>query len=242
MSILPHGDLHHLISAYGYWIVGGMVALEGIGVPVPGETTLIAAAILAASSPDLNIALVIVAAAGGAILGDNVGFWAGRAFGSRLLLRFGRQVGLTEGKIKLGCYLFLRQGRKIVFVGRFVAVLRTLAPFLAGTNRMVWSRFIAADAIGAIVSATAYGFGAYFFGKEMHRLAGPIGFATPAATAIVVVAGVIFIRRHVTHLEAEAERTLPGPLRVGGRRRPRSRGMSRRARSFAPMPLSKLAG
>ncbi len=221
MSILRHGDLHHLISAYGYWIVAGMVGLEGIGVPVPGETTLIAAAILAASSPDLNIAFVIAVAAGGAILGDNLGFWAGRAFGSRLLLRFGRYVGLTEGKIKLGRYLFLRQGRKIVFVGRFVAVLRTLAPFLAGTNRMAWSQFVAADVTGAVVWATAYGFGAYLFGEEMHRLAGPIGFTALAAAAIVGVAGVIFIRRHMTRLEAEAERALPGPLRVGRQKKAR---------------------
>lgn len=92
-----------------------------MGIPLPGETTLIAAAVVAGTTHVLGIWFVIAAAAGGAILGDNVGFWVGREFGYWLLLRYGRYVRLTERRIKLGQYLFDRYGGEVVFFGRFVA-------------------------------------------------------------------------------------------------------------------------
>jgi membrane protein DedA with SNARE-associated domain len=122
----------HLIATYGYWTVGGIIALESMGLPLPGEATLIAAAVYAATTHHLNIWLVIAAAATGAIVGDNIGYWIGREIGYRLLLRYGHYVYLTEARIKLGQYLFFRHGGKIVFFGRFVAVLRALAAILAG--------------------------------------------------------------------------------------------------------------
>ena len=133
--------LAHLIQTYGYWAIGGIVALESMGFPLPGETVLVAAAIYAGTTHDLEILFVIVAAATGSVLGNIVGFWIGREGGYRLLLRYGHYVRLTERKIKLGQYLFLRHGGKIVFFSRFVAVLRAVAALLAGANRMNWSRF-----------------------------------------------------------------------------------------------------
>jgi membrane protein DedA with SNARE-associated domain len=117
----------HLIAPYGYWTVGGIIALESMGLPLPGEATLVAAAVYAATTHHLNIWLVIAAAATGAIVGDNIGYWIGREIGYPLLLRYGHYVYLTEARIKLGQYLFFRHGGKIVFFGRFVAVLRALA-------------------------------------------------------------------------------------------------------------------
>jgi membrane protein DedA with SNARE-associated domain len=102
---------------------------------------LLVAAIDAGTTHQLSIVLVILAATCGAILGDNLGFWIGREGGYRLLRRYGRYIGFNERRVKLGLYLFRTQGGKIVFFGRFVAVLRAWAAFLAGVNRMQWSRF-----------------------------------------------------------------------------------------------------
>ena len=107
-----------------------------MGIPFPGETMLLVAAISAGTIHHLSLLLVIVAAASGAIVGDNLGYWIGRQGGSRLLRRYGRSLQLAERKLKLGQYLFRKHGGKVVFLGRFIAVLRAWAAFLAGTNRM----------------------------------------------------------------------------------------------------------
>lgn len=207
-----HGTLHHLIATYGYGVVACIVGFEGVGVPLPGETTLIVAALYAASGHDLAIGGVIAAAAVGAIVGDNVGFLVGRQFGYRLLFRFRDRLRIPDGKIKLGQYLFQRYGRAVAFVARFVALLRSVAPLLAGANRMRWSHFAVADAAGVVVWASIYGGGAYAFGQEIHRLARPAAWALLGAAAVGLVAGFRALRRHLDVLEAEAERALPGPL------------------------------
>jgi membrane protein DedA with SNARE-associated domain len=126
--------------------------LESAGVPLPGETILVSASIYASTLRGLDIRFVIAAAAAGAIVGDNIGFWVGRTFGQRLLTRRGYLIGLDERKLKLGQYLFMRHGGKIVFFGRFVALLRTLAAILAGVNRFSPLRFFVLN-WAAILSA-----------------------------------------------------------------------------------------
>jgi len=200
-------------------VVGGAVALESTGIPVPGEATLVAAAIYAATTHDLNIWLVIAAAACGAILGDNIGMWLGREVGYRLLVRYGPRIGLSERRIKLGQYLFRRHGGKVVFFGRFVAVLRVLAAFLAGANRMPWPRFFVFNAAGGIVWATLYGLSAYYLGAAVQHVARPVGIAVGAVAILAVIGSMIFLRRHEQQLEDEAERAMPGPLRPPGRQR-----------------------
>ena len=214
-------DLLHLLNTYGYWAVLVFVAIESTGIPFPGETMLLVAAIYAGTTHRLSIALVIAAAASGAILGDNLGFWIGREGGYRLLRRYGRYIRLEERRLKLGQYLFMRHGGKVVFFGRFVAVLRAWAAFLAGTNRMPWPRFLFFNAAGGIIWATLYGLGGYFLGDNVHRLTGTIGTVALVLAVLVIIAFLVFLRRNEHRLEEEAERALPGPLSAY---EPRNRG------------------
>src|SRR5256885_11355880 len=142
MFHIATSDLMHLLTTYGYWAVLVFVAIESTGIPFPGETMLLVAAIYAGTTHLLFIPLVIVAAASGAILGDNLGFWVGREGGYRLLRRFGRYLRMEERRLKLGQYVFMKYGGKVVFFRRFFAVLPTWTAFLASTNRMRWPRFL----------------------------------------------------------------------------------------------------
>jgi membrane protein DedA with SNARE-associated domain len=212
MHLLSHGDILHWVSTYGYLAVGVIVALESLGLPLPGETALIAASIAASTSHGGNIWLVISAAGAGAIVGDNIGYLIGRAFGSRLLINYGHYVRIQERRIKLGRYLFLRYGGAVVFFGRFVALLRALAALLAGANCMPWSRFLLFNAAGGIAWALVYGFGAYYLGREVSRLGGPVA-AGVSIFALAAIAGtVIIIHRREEKLIEKAEAALPGPV------------------------------
>jgi membrane protein DedA with SNARE-associated domain len=206
-------NIPDLISTYGCWAVALIVTLESMGVPLPGETTVIAMAIYAAKTGQTNIAAVIGAAAAGAILGDNIGYWIGWKFGYPLVVRYGRYIRLTEPRLKLGQYLFLRYGGRIVFLGRFVAEIRTFGALLAGINCMDWGRFLVANAAGGIVWATVYGLGGYLVGDRVPHLLGPVGIALFAAVVVAAVAMFVFLRRNEGRLQAEAEKALPGPLR-----------------------------
>ena len=145
-SLMP--TIAHLIHDYGLAVVAGVIGLECIGLPFPGETVLILASIFAGTKHDLNIISVVLTAAGGAIVGQMVGYVIGREFGYWLLLRYGSYLRITESRIKLGEYLFLRHGGKIVIVARFIPVLRSLAGILAGANRMPWRQFLACQCGG----------------------------------------------------------------------------------------------
>ena len=205
-------ELHHLFATYGIWTVALIVGLESLGVPLPGEAVLIVASVYAATH-DGNIALVIAAASIGAIVGDNIGYMIGRTFGYRLVLKFGSRVGLTEGRIKLGQYLFLKYGGAVVFFGRFFAVLRFLAAFLAGVNQLAWPRFLIANALGGLVWASVVGISAYTLGRGIHKVQGPIGAVGIAIAIGIVIAVSMYLRRHEAELQAQAEAALPGPLR-----------------------------
>ena len=155
---------------------------------------------------------MIAAASFGAIMGDSIGFWLGRAFGLWLLMRFGRYLRITERRVRLGQYLFHRHGGKVVFFGRFVAVLRALAAFLAGTNRMSWPRFLAFNAAGGIVWSGLYGGGAYLFGSRIKHLLGPVGLTLGVLAVGLAIVGVVFVHRHEERLADAAERAMPGPV------------------------------
>lgn len=205
-------DFQSLLTHFGPWAVFVLVALESAGIPLPGETSLVAAAVLAGRSQDGAIGEIVGLAAAGAIFGDNVGFWVGRAFGLRLLVAHGSRIGLDEDRLRLGQYLFLRYGGAIVFFGRFVAVLRAFAAVLAGANKLPPSRFFLFNAAGGILWACIFGFGGYFLGADFHRIAGPFGLAALAVALAGLVVFTRYLREHEARLIAQARAALPGPL------------------------------
>ncbi len=209
MSLVEH--FQPFVAHYGYLAVLVFVALESAGVPLPGETALVSAAIFAEHGT-LNIYLVIACAAAAAIAGDNAGYWVGRELGFPLVYRYGRALRIDEGRLKVGQYLFLRHGGKIVFFGRFVAVLRAFAAFLAGVNHLPWARFLFFNALGGVVWATIFGLGGFFLGRAFEHYARPVGFAALIAALIGVFVASRFVAHHEALLRAEAEAALPGPL------------------------------
>jgi membrane protein DedA with SNARE-associated domain len=206
----------NLISTYGAWIVGAVVAVESMGIPVPGETMLVTAAMYAGATGKLSITHIVLAAIAGGIAGDNAGFWIGRTVGFRWVMRHRSTLRLTPRRLKLGQYLFLRHGGKVVFFGRFVAVLRALAALLAGLNCMDWRRFLFFNALGAVVWAAVFGIGAYAFGETLASALPNIGVVLGIAAVGAVVAALVVARRYERRLEDKAERALPGPLEGPG--------------------------
>ena len=207
-------QLGHLIVQHGYWVVAAIVALESMGVPLPGETTLISAAIYAGSTHGLDVRVLVAAAALGAIAGDNAGFWLGHRYGYRLLLRYGYAIRMNERRIKLGQFMFERHGGKVVFFGRFVAFLRVVAALLAGINCMDWRRFMMFNALGGIAWAALFGWAGYTFGEAIESVTMPFAILSVTVAVAGFLLGIWFLRRHELSLEQQAERAHPGPLRV----------------------------
>lgn len=205
-------SVHHLIASFGYFGVAFVIGLESMGIPLPGETALISAALYAATTHHMSIYGVIGAAVAGAVIGDNIGYVIGRELGLPVLVRVGPRIGIGERKLKLGRYLFDRYGVAVVFFGRFVAVLRTLAAFLAGVSQMHWLVFFIANLAGAIFWAGTYGTAAYVLGREIHKLVGPVGITLLILAAIAIIVGIVLIRKHEKRLEDVAEAEYPGPI------------------------------
>jgi membrane protein DedA with SNARE-associated domain len=194
------------LITHGYLAILLVVAVEAMGVPVPGETMLVLASVYAGTTHHMEIGLVIAAASTGAILGDNLGFLVGQYGGYRLLHRYGKYIRLDERRLRLGQYLFDRHGGKVVFFGRFLPILRMWAAFLAGTHRMAWPRFLTFNAAGGVIWATSVGLAAFVFGNSLLRSGGLVSVASAALAlfAVGVVALVMHRREH--RLQAQAER------------------------------------
>ena len=201
-----------LLATYGYAAVFLMIGAESVGILLPGETTLILAALYAGATGRLSIAGVILAAALGAIIGDNIGYVLGRTGGYVLLRRYGHYVRVDEHRVKIGRYLFDRHGGKVVFFGRFISLLRTYAAFLAGTLRMAWRRFLFFNAAGGIIWALVYGLGFYYFGSVLEALRTPVDIALVIVAVLLSIGAILFIRRKEKQLGVAAERAYPGPL------------------------------
>jgi membrane protein DedA with SNARE-associated domain len=182
-----------LFARYGYAVVFVGVFLENTGVPVPGETALLAGAALAHAGR-LSLLWVIVTAVCGATLGDNVGFWIGRRGGRTLAERYGARVGLTRRRLARFDRFFERHGAKTVFIARFVTGLRVVCAVLAGGSGMSWRTFLFYNATGAIAWATAVGVAGYLLGQSWSLLVEWIGRTSLAALVIVVLAA-IFVAR-----------------------------------------------
>jgi membrane protein DedA with SNARE-associated domain len=205
-------NLDSLLATYGYLAVFFFVGIESIGIPVPGETMLITAAIYAGTTGRLSIFWVIVASSAGAIVGDNIGYTIGRTGGYRLVKRYGRYIRLEENRLRLGQYLFRKHGSKVVFFGRFISVLRIFAAFLAGVNHMHWRRFLIFNAAGGIIWSTIYGTAAYLLGQQLLRLSGPADLVLAIVGVAVIVAVIIFLRRNEARLQREADQAMARPV------------------------------
>jgi membrane protein DedA with SNARE-associated domain len=207
-------SIAHLIHVYGLLVVAGLIGLECVGLPFPGESVLIVASVIAGTKDDLNIASVILTAAGAAIIGRMIGYVIGLECGYWLLIRYGGYLWITESRIKLGQYLFLRHGGKIILIAQFFPVLRSIAGILAGANRMPWPRLMLTNIIGAFLWATFFGLVAYSLGRQVDRFGGWMVLVFGLVVLILVVVAAVFVRRHEAQLAAEAEEALPGPLKL----------------------------
>jgi membrane protein DedA with SNARE-associated domain len=159
------GFLHSLaplLDHYGYLAVALIVLIESFGPPLPGETVIIAASIYAGAGT-LNIWAVGVIAFSAAVVGDNIGFVIGRRGGRALIDRYGRYIGATPERFEKAEAFFVRHGYWIVVVARFVEGLRQLNGIIAGTVAMPWLRFLAANAVGALLWVSLWTLGPYFF-------------------------------------------------------------------------------
>ncbi|HXW80348.1 MAG TPA: DedA family protein [Acidimicrobiales bacterium] len=202
----------HLIHNYGYWAVFLFVAAESLGVPIPGETAVIAAGAYAGATHKLNPWLIFAVAALAAILGNIAGYWIGSKGGFALARRYGNKVHLDERKLKVGRYVLDRQGAKVVFFGRFISILRTYVAFLAGTLHMQWLKFLGASIAGAIVWSGIYTAASYKAANTIKRLSGILDLALGLTAIAVVVVVLLLVRQQVSKLGDKAEAAYPGPL------------------------------
>jgi undecaprenyl-diphosphatase len=184
-----------LFARYGYTVVFLGVFLENTGLPVPGETALLAGAALAKFGR-LSLPWVIVTAVAGAILGDNLGFLIGRRGGRRLAVRHGPKIGLTAKRLAQFDDFFHRHGAKTVFLARFITGLRVFGAMLAGASGLQWGRFLFYNATGAVAWSTAVGVAGYSLAYSWETLERWIGRSGLIALAIIaVVGGIAFMRR-----------------------------------------------
>jgi membrane protein DedA with SNARE-associated domain len=206
-------DIHHLISTFGYLAIFLIIAGESMGIPLPGETTLVSAAIYAGVTHRLNPVYIILAAFLGAVVGDNIGFLIGKVGGYRLLRRFGKYIKLDESKLKVGQYLFMLHGGKIVFIGRFFSLLRTWAAFLAGVNKMHWKKFLFFNAAGGFVWASFYGSFGFLLGRHFSEFSRTVRISFFIIGTLFVIFTTIYLYYNLKALEKKAEKALPGPLK-----------------------------
>ena len=180
------GLVHH----YGLIALFLIVMLESGGIPLPGETALVAAGVFA-SSGDLNIAAVIAVAAAAAIIGDNLGYWVGRTGGRRVLERSPRLSRWSARVLPWSEAYFHRHGAKTIFIGRFFSVLRVTAAWMAGVSHMRWWRFFAWNAAGGICWALLVGLVAYFAGHAAADAISRYGLIGGLAIAVLAGAGLL---------------------------------------------------
>jgi membrane protein DedA with SNARE-associated domain len=173
----------------GYAAVFALVAVETMGIPVPAEAALIAAALLAHRGQMDIVTLVLVAAAG-AIVGDNIGFAIGRRVGRRVFLAPGPLQEHRRRVLGVGEPFFARHGAKAVFLGRWVTLLRIASAWLAGINGMSWPTFVVFNALGGICWAASVGFSVYLLGHFAEKAIAIVG---PLALGGVIVLGALWL-------------------------------------------------
>jgi undecaprenyl-diphosphatase len=195
--------LLQLVTSYGYVGVALLVTLEGIGLPVPGETALITAAALAAQG-HLSIVGVLLAASLGTILGGSGGYWIGREGGLALTGRAGRWLRVNPRRLDRARGYFDRYGAKVVFLGRFVAVLRIVVALVAGVVRMPFGLFTVYNALGGICWSLIFGSAGFFLGRNLPRLEGGLGRAGFVLALLVAVIALVVLCWRWAHEHRDA--------------------------------------
>jgi membrane protein DedA with SNARE-associated domain/pimeloyl-ACP methyl ester carboxylesterase len=196
-TVLVVASLSSFVAQHSQWallLLFVLLALESFGLPLPGETTLIACAVLA-SQGALSIGWVIAVAIAAAIIGDNLGYWVAREGGRSLLERFGFTRRYAERYLPHAERFFARHGGKTVFLGRFVAVLRVTAAWIAGLSRMNWWRFLFWNAAGGIVWATTVGLISYYLGEAAARAIEKYGLYAGGGVVLLAVVGFVIAQR-----------------------------------------------
>ncbi len=214
-ALISLQTLQYMLNTFGYLAVTVCIMIESSGIPFPGETMLLLASFSAATiAPQLHIPLVIACAALGAILGDNLGYLAGRTGGRALVRRFGRYIFLKPQHLERAERFFAKHGDKTVFFGRFISILRAWAAFLAGINHMRWRNFLLYNAAGGIVWAIVYGTFGYVAGRIfknnfplVERIASTTGWIGAGGIVVAIVAIYIIyrVRRKQKTIEASTE-------------------------------------
>jgi membrane protein DedA with SNARE-associated domain len=193
------GVLHELeptLNHYGYLAVVGLVLVEDFGVPVPGETVLILAAVYAGTGR-LNIVLVALLGFCGAVIGDNLGFAIGHFGGRRLAERYGRYIFLTPARLDRATSFFERHGGKVITIARFVEGLRQANGIIAGTTGMHWARFTAFNALGAALWVGLWTSVGYFSGNHINEIYDDVTRYNAYFAVAVGLLIVGFVVRHV---------------------------------------------
>ena len=208
------GTVSGLVASYGYVVLFFLVGLESLGIPLPGETALVTAAAFAALG-HLSIYGVLTTAVAAAVIGDNGGYWIGRKGGIALVRRYGRFLHLNEAHLERARHFFGRHGPPTVFIGRFIALLRTWTAVLAGAARMPYGRFMLYNALGAACWAGAVGALGYVFGRNLPRLEHYMGQASLAAALLVALVAGLWLgwrwfERNRTSLVTRTERFARG--------------------------------
>ncbi|HEX5313819.1 MAG TPA: DedA family protein [Gammaproteobacteria bacterium] len=180
------------LEQYGYPVLFVVVLIESFGVPAPGQTLLIAAALLAATS-HLVLAWVLLTAFAGAVIGDSLGYLLGRRGGRKLLIRYGGRIGITKRVVVKVRRKFRRYGGWFVTFARFFDVLRQINGIVAGSARMSFGRFILFNVIGAALWVSLWGFGSYYLGRGLSEWLGDFFhvYATWFLVAVLVFAIVL---------------------------------------------------
>jgi membrane protein DedA with SNARE-associated domain len=187
----------------GLPVIGLVVGIEALGVPLPGETAVILGG-LAANQGRLSIVAVIVVAAAGAIVGDNIGFVIGRKGGRALLERPGRFYDERQRMLAIGDPFFERHGPKAVFLGRWITGLRVWTSWLAGASDMRWPTFLLWNALGGTAWATSVALAAYYGGKSVETVFSKVGLYGGLAAIGLIVIGVVYVWRRRRRARARA--------------------------------------
>ncbi len=183
--------LSRLLQSYTYPVLVGLVLLESVGIPLPGEIALVTAAAYA-SLGHISIVVVIILAALSAIVGGILGYWIGIKGGLPLVVRYGGYVGIRKSHIEKTHAFFERNGAKTILFGRFVAILRTWAAVVAGAACMSFKKFVTYTSIGSIVWAIVFGSLGYFFGRDLPLLEKHIARASFGVLALALVGIAIY--------------------------------------------------